>query len=207
MKMNTEKISTYQQAVHTVLGKSKQRISNLINEAWISSDIDEESKVLSLDEVIKLTSTNKNYFLKILQMMVDILKLQYNRNYVEDFGEPRSVTYVFEYNSNLQEIILYVSLKIKGVSNKFLYQTSTTFRLTDQNKIVKTIGDEFLYMIALIGNKTQLHSKDSIKEVLNTLSSSKQTQVKQLYNETEPHGPATGDAELQIQSNDNTIRL
>jgi hypothetical protein len=132
------------------------------------------------------------------------------RTYVEDFGQPRAANYVFEYNSNIQEITLYVSLKIKGVSNNFLYQTSTVFRLDSSNKILKAIGDEFLYMLALIGSRTDIHSKTSVREILNSLSSGRESvpsSTKNFYRKTEQHGPAQGAAAAQTKSNDNTIRL
>jgi len=205
--MDIEKIK----AVHETIGKSRQRVNDMVNEAWLprkKKPANGQESILSIDQVIAMTKVNKNYFLKTLQMMVDILRLQYNRKYIEDFGQPRAANYVFEYSPNLQEITLYVSLKIRGVSNNFLYQTSTVFRLDSNNKIDKAIGDEYLYMIAVIGSNPQIHSKDSIREIIGSLSSGDiPSSAKSFYKQTEEGGPAQGIAAKQAQSNDNTIRL
>jgi len=210
--MNIEKIK----AVHETICASKERMNSMMNEAWFSKDEKsdpKENSIMSLDQVVQLTKVNKNYFLKTLQMMVDILRLQYNRKYIEDFGQPRSANYVFEYDPNIQEITLYVSLKIRGVSNNFLYQTSTAFRMDTNNKIQKAIGNEYLFMLALIGSNQQIHSKDSVREIINSLGSSSDTgslkasKVKSFYRSTSEGGPAQGIAAKQATTNDNTIRL
>ena len=207
--MITDKVTTYHKAVHETLGGSKKRMNEIMNEAWFPKKKETGNEaVITVDQAVKLTKSNKGYFLNVIQMMLDILRLQYNREYLEDFGQPRSATYVFEYDPNLQEITLYVSMKIKGISNRFLFQTSTVFRLDVKNKIVKAIGDEFLYMIALIGSKQQIHSKNNIREILNSLpSGSTSSKSKQFYRKTEQRGPAQGLAAKQTQTNDNTIRL
>jgi len=202
MKLNEH--SLYCESAYSAILKSK--IKNILK---TTSDDQPDIDIIEMDDVISLTKKNKNYFLIILQMMVDILRLQYNRKYIGDFGQPpRSVNYVFEYNKTINEITVFVSLKIKGISNNFIYQTSTTFRLNSSYKIIKAIGDEFLYMLSIYGNKQNLYSKDNIKEIFSSLPSNTiNNKTKQFYRETKQGGPAQNKTAQRIKSNDNTIRL
>jgi hypothetical protein len=79
--------------------------------------------------------------------------------------------------------------------------------LNDTDKITNAIGDEFLYMLALIGSRPQIHSKAGVQEVINSLPGSSAGKAKQLYKKTKQNGPAQGVAAKQAMSNDNTIRL
>ena len=207
-------IGTYAKKVSEQLKTHKQRMLKITNEAWFPSKRRGinvyEIKVVSLDEAIKLTHKPKSYFMPLIQSMLDLLRLQYNRKYIEDFGDPYSATYSFSYHKSSQELTLYAAIKIKGMSNTFHYQTSAVFRLNESGAVQKVIGDEFLWMLAYLGNKTEVHSKDSVKEILRSLDGSfRNSQVlKKVYSNTEPMGPVRNQKiEQDIKSTDNTIRI
>lgn len=204
---NTMKTSEYQ-LITTEKLKDLYPIKSTIYENWFKKrKIEKPDVLLTLDQVIALTKAKKQDLLKVIQMMVDLLRLSYNRIYLEDFGEYRSAKYIFEYHKDISEIILRVSLKIKGVSNNFLYQTSTIFRLSDKNKISRTIGDEYLYMISLFGRRKEIHSKQEIRTIINSLPSASGSVARQVYREKQEINPPSESSMDEMIDSKNTIRL
>jgi len=206
-----KKLSLHQQITSEQLDNHHNRVIDIMNEGWFSkqkSEKDQQAKVISFGEAIQLTSKPKMYFISLIQMMLDILRIQFNRKYVENYDQPRSAKYTFYYDPMMKELILYVTMKIKGISNIFHYQTSTVFRLNDKNQITAQLGDEFLYMISLLANKTLIHDKDSVRDILSSLSGKTAAIAKQVYSKTSQVGPPL-DSEVRsdMNSTDNTIRL
>jgi len=206
-----KKLSLHQQVTSAQLDNHHRRVVDIMNEGWFNkrkSKDNQQSKVISFGEVLQLTKKPKMYFIGLVQMMLDILRIQFNRKYVQNYDQPRSAKYTFYYDPSMQELILYVTLKIKGISNTFHYQTSTVFRLNDRNQITTQMGDEFLYMISLLADKTIVHDKDNVRDVLSNLSGQDAEIATHVYNKTSQEGPAQDSSVIDdMNSTDNTIRL
>jgi hypothetical protein len=152
------------------LESHKKRLIELTTESWLPGKKKEEeepkAKIIDINQAAKLTGKTRTYYMQIIQNLLNVLRTVWKIKYLEDFGEPRSAKYTFSYDSELNELHLHVSLKIRGRSNTFLYQGRCLFYLTTSNAIRTATTDPFLYLIALFGSQAEIHSKDQWDKIM-----------------------------------------